>query len=364
MKSIKLPIYVKAAFVLIAGYALIYGLYLERNILAPLVFATLIAVLLNPFVNFLYRNKFNKIVAISLAVLLIFVVTAGLVYIVFTQISMFAENYPQLKIKAEALSQQSVIWISERFSLKVERINAWIKETEGTALNDIGPLLGRTLLSMTNAIMALFLMPVYLFMILYYKPLLQEFIHRLFSSGHRSAVIIVLDHSKGIIQSYLKGLCIEFLVVSVMNSAGLLILGIDYAIILGIIGALLNVIPYIGGVIAVVLTMTVAFVTKDTISSPLMVLGLYIFVQFIDNHYITPKIVASRVKLNALVSIVVVLIGSRIWGIPGMFLSIPLTAMLKVIFDNVEGLKPWGFLLGNIVPTEKKYLFVRPKKKP
>lgn len=364
MESIKLPFYVKAAFILIAGYAIMYGLYIEKDIIVPIVFATLIAVLLNPFVNFLISKKFNKIIAISLAVLLTFIILAGLVYIIFTQVSMFAENYPQLKAKADVISQQSVIWISESFNLKVERINAWIKETEGSVLSDIGPLLARTLLSMTSSIVILFLMPVYLFMILYYKPLLQEFIRRLFSSVHRTAVLIVLDRSKGIVQSYLKGLCIEFLVIAVLNSAGFLILGIDYAIILGIIGALLNVIPYIGGVIGAALPMIVAFVTKDTISSPLMVLGLYIFIQFIDNHYITPKVVASKVKLNALVSIVVVLIGSGIWGIPGMFLSIPLTAILKVIFDNVEGMKPWGFLLGNIVPSARKSLFVRPKKKP
>jgi predicted PurR-regulated permease PerM len=363
MESMKLPIYVKSACILIAGYALIYGLYLEQNIIVPIVFATLIAVLLNPFVNFLIRKRFNKIVAISMAVLLTFAILAGLVFIISTQLSMFADNYPQLKVKTEALSQQSIIWISEHLNLKVEKINIWLKKTAGTALSDFGPLLASALLSMTSAIMAIFLMPVYLFMILYYKPLLQEFIRRLFSSGHRTAVLIVLDRSKGIVQSYLKGLCIEFLAMSVMNSAGLFILGIDYALILGIIAALLNVIPYIGGVIAVALPMIVAFVTKDTIYSPLMVLGLYIFIQFIDNHYITPKVVASKVKLNALVSVVVVLIGNAIWGVSGMFLSIPITAILKVVFDNVEGLKPWGFLLGNVVPSAKKRLFVRPNKK-
>ena len=109
--------------------------------------------------------------------------------------------------------------------------------------------------------------------------------------------------------------------------------------------------------------MSVAFITKNSITYPILVFIVYIFIQFIDNHYIIPRIVASRVKLNALVSIIVVLIGAAIWGIPGMFLSIPLTAIVKVIFDHIENLKPWGFLLGNIVPSATKLSFIKQKHK-
>jgi predicted PurR-regulated permease PerM len=109
--------------------------------------------------------------------------------------------------------------------------------------------------------------------------------------------------------------------------------------------------------VATVLAMVIAFVTKDSLTYPILVLVLYIFIQFIDNNYIVPKIVAARVQLNALISIIVVMIGGAVWGISGMFLSIPLTAILKVIFDHIESLKPWGFLLGNIVPTTSRFSF-------
>lgn len=141
-----------------------------------------------------------------------------------------------------------------------------------------------------------------------------------------------------------------------LNTIALLILGIDYAIVLGIIGALLNVIPYIGGIVAVALPMILAFATK----SPLyvfLVLIAYMIVQSIDNHFIVPKIVASRVKLNALVSIIAILTGSALWGVSGMFLALPLTAILKVIFDRIEPLKPWGFLLGDVMPPIGKSIF-------
>ena len=137
---------------------------------------------------------------------------------------------------------------------------------------------------------------------------------------------------------------------AILNSAGLLLIGVNYAILLGIFGAFLNIIPYIGGIIGVALPMIVALLTQST-TGVLLVFIVYAIIQFIDNHYIVPKLVASKVRINALVSIIVVLAGGALWGVPGMFLSIPLTAMLKVIFDHIDGLKPWGFLLGDTIPV-------------
>jgi predicted PurR-regulated permease PerM len=158
--------------------------------------------------------------------------------------------------------------------------------------------------------------------------------------------------TKAIIQSYLSGLFIEFVLVAVLNAAGLLLLGINYAILLGIIGALLNVIPYIGGIVAVALIMAVALVTKSGLYA-VYALAVILFIQFIDNNYIIPKIIGSKVKLNSLICLVAVLLGDALWGIPGMFLSIPLTAIVKLIFDRIESLKPWGYLLGDTMSEPK-----------
>jgi predicted PurR-regulated permease PerM len=149
-----------------------------------------------------------------------------------------------------------------------------------------------------------------------------------------------------------------------MNSVGLLILGIDYAILLGILGALLNVIPYIGGIVAVALPMMIAVATKSTAWYAVWVLAVYYFIQLIDNNFIVPRIVASKVKINALFSIIVVLAGNALWGIPGMFLSIPLLAIVKLICDNIEPLKPWGFLLGDTMPSILKINPIFKKVKP
>jgi predicted PurR-regulated permease PerM len=361
MDSQRIPFYAKAALVFVAAYGFIYALYIGQSIIVPIVYATILAVLLNPFVNFLVRKKFPKILAITLAVTVVFILTAALVYFISTQVSMIADTYPQLKAKTAITSKEFIDWFSVHFNVKIEKINGWIKSTEELAYSDAGSFVGRTLVNLSGMVIVLVLLPVYLFMILFYKTLLLEFIRKLFRNEYHGEVLEVLDRTKVIIHGYLKGLMVEALVVAVLNSAGLLILGIDYAIILGITGAILNVIPYIGGVIAIGLPMVIAYVTKDSITYPLLVLGVYTIIQFIDNHYIIPRVVASKVKINALISVVVVLVGGALWGLPGMFLSIPLTAILKVIFDHIEPLKAWGFLLGDIVPSATKFSFLKTK---
>ncbi len=357
--SFKIPFYAKTALISISLFALIYTLNIAQNIIIPIVFATIIAIVINPFVNYLTRKKINHLVAIFIAVVLAILVVAGIFYIISSQISLFSESYPALKEKFNTTSTELMQWFSKTFNVRQSKINAWIKETQSEGISNFA--FGEKLTEIGRLMITGMLLPVYLTMILYYKTLLLEFIRKLFRFEHHIAVAEVLVNTKNIIQSYLVGLFFEMIIVAAMNSAGLLILGIDYAFVLGITGAILNIIPYIGCLIAIALPMIIAFVTKD-ISYSVMVFFLYIFIQFVDNHFIVPKIVASRVQINALMSVIVVLIGAAIWGIPGMFLSIPLTAIVKVIFDHIEPLKPWGFLLGNIVPTASKFSFINPKK--
>lgn len=358
--SIQIPFYAKIALMFICVFAFVFTMYIGQGIIIPIVFATIVAILLNPFVNFLIQKKINKLIAISIAVTLAIFMVIGVLYIVSSQVTMFSETYPQLKVKFNLTSTELVHWISEKFNIRETKIKAWIYETESNSISNFA--IGEKLTEAGRIIVIGMLLPVYLLMILYYKPLLLEFIRKLFKSEYHIAVAEVLVNTKNIIQTYLVGLFFEMIIIAILNSTGLLLLGIDYAIILGITGAIVNIVPYIGGIIAIALPMIIAFVTKDSTTYPLLVFVVYIFIQFIDNHYIIPRIVASRVQINALISIIVVLIGGALWGIPGMFLSIPLTAITKVIFDHIEPLKPFGFLLGNIVPTTSKFSFIYQKK--
>jgi predicted PurR-regulated permease PerM len=341
----KIPFYAKAALIFISAFAFVFTLHIGQEIIVPILYSTIIAILLNPLVNYLIGKKINKLVSITIAVMLAIIFAVILFYILSSQLSMLSESYPQLKQKFSVTSSEFVHWISQTFNIRVSKINAWTKETQSDAINDFA--LAESLTEVGRMLMVLLLLPVYLFLILYYKPLLVEFVHKLFRMEHQNVLNQILTGSKKIIQTYLVGLFFELIIVALLNSVGLLLLGIEYAIILGVIGAVLNLIPYIGGIIAITLPMIIAFITKDSLTYPIMVLVVYLIIQFIDNNFIIPKIVASRVKINALISVIAVLLGGAIWGVSGMFLSIPLIAIIKVICDQIEPLKPWGFLLGD-----------------
>ena len=348
--SLKFPFYAKAALVCTGLFVFISMLYIGQGIILPLIFATIIAIVLNPVVNFLERKKMNRVVAIAIIILLVMVLTVFIIVLLTAQVMQFSDALPKLVIKFNQLLTHTVAWFSDQFNISVRKINIWIAAKNAEILSNTNASIGQRIIDTTNLLFILVLMPVYTFMILYYKPLLLEFSHKLFKTAQHTQVNEVLVATKKIIQSYLAGLLIEAAIVAVLNIASLLILGIEYAILLGLIGAILNFIPYIGGIIAVALPMIIALATKSSSSYCLLVLAAYALIQFIDNHYIIPKIVASKVKINALVSIIVVIAGGVLWGIPGMFLSIPLIAILKVIFDHIEPLKPWGYLLGDTMP--------------
>jgi len=347
---LQLPFIAKSTIMFVGIYVFISMLYIAQSIIVPLIFGTIIAILLHPVVKILIKWKFNRVLAISISLLLSFIIIAAFGIFMFTQISLFSDSWPVFVDKFTNLINQTIHWIPGYFNISALKVNTWIAGTKADLLDSSSIAIGQTILSVGSSLVVVFLIPVYVFLLLFYKPLLINFIHQLFGADRQEKVSIIISETKYVIQSYLSGLVIETILVAILNSAGLLILGIDYAILIGILGALLNLIPYIGGLVAVAIPMMIALVTKDSPWFALYVLAVYYLVQLVDNNYIVPKIVASKVRINALVSIVVVLAGGALWGVSGMFLSIPLIAIIKVICDHTDSLKPIGFLLGDTMP--------------
>jgi predicted PurR-regulated permease PerM len=207
---------------------------------------------------------------------------------------------------------------------------------------------------MAETLGMIFLLPVYTFLFIYYKKLLVNFMYEVFSKENSTDLTAILSQTRTAIQSYMVGLLLEALAVATLNTIALLILGVKYAVLLGVLGAVLNILPYIGGIIGIALPLIIATITKSGYETQLGIVIAYLVIQFIDNHFLVPLIVSSRVRINALVSIVIVLMGGALWGIPGMFLSIPFTGVLKIVFDQIPDLKPWGKVLGDEVPTKHK----------
>ena len=350
MKVKEYPFYIKAAFIILGLVLTVFCLFILKGILTPFAFAIVISILLNPLVNRLRNYKINRVLAIIISMLLALLVIAGIFYFLSSQIIKFGENFTALKERLYEVLHHLQQWIQNNFGIAVEKQVKMLND----ALQSSQALLGKTVGSALGTLTVIFLLPVYVFMLLFYKTLILNFIYEVFAEENSRQVKEILNQTKTAIQSYMLGLLIEAGVVAVLNSTALLILGVQYAILLGVIGAILNMLPYIGGIIAIALPVLVATLTQDGYSTQFGIIIAYAIIQFIDNNFLIPKIVSSKVQINALFSILIVLLGGALWGIAGMFLSIPFLAILKIIFDRIEELKPWGRLLGDEIPTRHK----------
>jgi len=349
VKEIQIPFFVRIILIIIGLYVFFTILYIGQSIIVPLVFATIISIVLHPAVNWLTRKKITRIIAIAIVFFIAFLVIASFGLLLINQVQRVSESWPVLADRFNSIINQNITDAAIRYDTDPQKIHDWITTAKQDFIDRGRAAIGQTLAIIGNTLVILFLIPVYVFMILYYHPLIHDFIFKLFSETNQSRVRTMVSQTKVVIQRYLIGLVFEFVIVATLNTFALLILGVEYAILLGIIGALLNIIPYIGGIISVVIYMLIALITKSP-EYMIYVFIAYTVIQFVDNNYIVPKIVASKVKINALASIVVVIAGNALWGIPGMFLSIPLLAIVKLILDNIESSKPWGFLLGDTMP--------------
>ncbi|MBE7173103.1 MAG: AI-2E family transporter [Williamsia sp.] len=361
METKQYPFYIKATVILFGLILAVYAMAVMRTILLPLAFSLVIAILLNPLNNRLQKRGVPKIVAISLTMLLALILFSGVIYFLSTQLMRFGDSIPQFKQKLDQMITESKGYLQSHFGIALKKQNQLLSE----GLQKGQALLAQSLGSALGTLSLAFLIPVYVFLILFYKTLIINFLYEAFSEENSRKVSDILDQMKSAIQSYMVGLLLEAVVVAIMNSAALLLLGVQYAILLGVIGAILNMLPYIGGIIAIALPILIATATKDGYGTQLGILAAYAVIQFIDNNILVPRIVSSKVQINALFSILIVLLGGTLWGVGGMFLSIPFVAILKIIFDRINDLRPWGKLLGDEIPTRHKgQIWNRRKKQP
>ncbi len=354
------PFYVKVTTILFGLSLFVMVLYVLADLLVPISFSVLLAILLNPFYSRLRRWKIPKILAITLTLLTMIIFVVAVLYFLSSQMIQFGDTFPALKAKGGQIIIEIETWIQHTFGVSIQKQMLMLND----AANNSKGLVGQTIGSLFGLFSVLFLIPVYIFLLLLYKELILNFLYEIFSEENTSNVAEILNQTKVAIQSYIVGLLIEALIVAILNCSALFILGIKYALLLGIIGAILNMVPYIGGIVAIILPLLIATITKEGYSTQIGIIVAYSVIQFIDNNILVPRIVSSKVQINAMVSIIVVLLVGTLWGVSGMFLSIPMVAVLKIIFDRIEDLKPWGKLLGDEIPTHHMgHIWKRRRKK-
>lgn len=338
------PFYIKAPLILLGLVLTTYILSVLADIFIPVAFAVLIAILLNPLYVRM-EKKISKVPAIILSILVAVLFLVGLFYFLSTQIAGFVDKVPLIQKKLGMLIANADVWTDKHFGINLKKqMDSLNANGSGLVRNTLGTILG--------TLSVVVLIPIYVFMLLFYKPLILDFSFNVFSEKHSLRVAEILSETKAAVQSFMQGLMIETAIVCIMNSIALIAIGVPSAVVIGVIGGILNILPYIGGLIAIALPVLMVTITREGYSAQLLVIGSYLVIQFIDNNILVPRIVSKKVQINALISIIIVLLGGALWGIAGMFLSIPFIGVLKIIFDRVDDLQPWGKLLGDEVPTE------------
>jgi len=327
--------------------SLVFVLYVLKPVVVPIIIAIILSVSVFPFVSYLERKwHFNRVVSAIFAIVLLSLMVFSLLTFIGFQISdimdkggtyadKLSDVYNSLATKAE-----STFGIDQReLSLKKINLGETLKENSSNIIEFV---------TMSGSIFTdVVLIPLYIFFFLIYRKFFKSFIYRAFSKdGNTLRAKTILGKLYHVQQNYLIGLFTVMGIVGILNSIGLLILGIDNAIFFGFLAALLLLIPYIGIIIGSLLPAIVALATKDSLLYPIMVIAIFGFIQFLEGNFITPKVTGSKVSINAFVAILSIILFSMLWGIAGMIVALPVVASLKVIFDTIPELKPYGFLIG------------------
>lgn len=346
-----MPFYARFANILFIVVALLTICYVGQGILSSLLLSLLFAILLRPVAAFLNeRLKIPNVLACLIAVFIFVIFFAVLFYFITYQVAGMAEDWDKIKSNLHNHYSNLQSYVQDTFELSKQEQDKMVSKATSGSMDTGKSIMGSTLVSFTDSLMNLILIPIYMFLILLYRTHFLKFLCKLFAPQHHLKLEDILKTIKTSVQSYILGLLFEFAIVSVLTALGLMIIGVKYAILLGVITGLLNLIPYIGIVIAGVLTVVASLTGTSDLTVLIGILVVNIVVQFVDNNILVPIVVSSKVEINSIASIVGIIIGGALAGISGMFLAIPVMAILKVIFDRIESLEPWGYLLGDDLP--------------
>ncbi|MBD1392422.1 AI-2E family transporter [Mucilaginibacter glaciei] len=347
VKKLLAPFYERLALVLIAFCALGYLVSLAKEILDPLIFGFLFAVLLLPISGFLERKlRLPRSASSLLSILLLIVFVGGVLYLVGAQISNLANDWPMLKSQVQQSLESLQQWIQGAFHITADKQIAYVETTGHKIMASGTAVLGTTFGAISSMVLFYAFILIFTFFILFYRRLLLRFIVWVFKDGRSHVVLDVVENIQKILRQYILGLMIEMVIVAGVAIAAFFFIGIKYAALLGIIVGLFNIIPYLGIFTALLLSTIITFAT-GTLTETLSVVFSIIAIHAVDANFLLPAIVGSKVRLNALITFIGIIVGEMIWGLSGMFLSIPILAIFKIIFDRVETLKPWGYLLGS-----------------
>ncbi|HRW99552.1 MAG TPA: AI-2E family transporter [Cyclobacteriaceae bacterium] len=324
------------------GIVLVFG----KPLLIPLSFAMLISFILFPVCNWLERKSLSRMSAILFSMSILMMIVSGIVFLLIQQFISFLNEWTIIKEKLVATIEDSSIYLFNTFHINREQQNQLLKELVNQSGGNIISIIRQMISVYSLSLVLVILVPIYSVLILYYRTRLVKALYMVFPIESRVGIKKILSQTITAYYNFIKGMGIVYFVVGTLNSLGLLLIGVPHAILFGYIAAILTFIPYVGIIVGSLLPITMAWITYSSIWYPLGVVVLFSFVQYLEANLIFPLAVSNRLKINALVTLVAIILGGVVWGVAGMILFVPFLAIAKLITDNSPRLKTWSTLLG------------------
>lgn len=322
-------------------------LYFGKTLFIPLSFSLLISFILYPICKWMETSGINKGISIVICILGITLLVGSIIYLLFVQFIDFLQEWQSLKAKLTETINQLSFFILERFDISLEKQTDFINNTLNNSGSQAFSIVRNTAYSLSESLFFLIMIPVFSALILYHRNLLSNALYELFSPERKNTIHEILIETIHEYYNFIKGMLIVYLIVGLLNSIGLWIIGVPNPFLFGFIASILTFIPYVGIMISSLLPIAVSWITYNSIWYPLAVIAVFSIVQVLEAYIIFPFAVGSRLKINTLVIIVVIILGGIIWGAAGMILFIPFISIIKLIADRTPSLKTLSFLLGD-----------------
>ena len=303
--------------------------------------------MLYPICKWLEKKGVPHTIAIFISLFGVIFFFGAVIYLLFTQVIEFSNDWHIFKVKLLETANQLSFFLAERFDLSSEKQMVFLKNVVSNSGNQAVSLLKITLYSISESVFYLLIIPVYSALILYYRQLLVNVLYHIFPSEKKEIIREILFETIQAYYNFIKGMLVVYLIVGILNSVGLAIIGIPYPFLFGFIASILTFIPYVGIIISSLLPITISWIAFNSIWYPIGVITVFSIVQILEAYIIFPFAVGSRLKINTLVIIIVVILGGILWGAAGMILFIPFLSIAKLIAERTKGLKTLTMLLGD-----------------
>jgi predicted PurR-regulated permease PerM len=313
--------------------------------LIPLAFAALLSMLLVPVCTSLEKKGVNKAIATILSILILVAFLAAVITFVSWQVSDLAKDTSNLEQQITEKYAQLRQYISNELGIPEEKQKEFVEkqqESSGGKMQAVGGVLAGLGSFLTN----LLLVFVYIFLLLYFREHIKRFVIRIVPDKEEKKAIHVVDNMQQVTQKYLTGMSLMIMGLWIMYGIGFTIVGVKNAIFFAVLCGLLEIVPFVGNLIGNLLTILMSLSQGGDANMVIGILIVYGVIQFVQSYILEPLVVGAEVNINPLFTIVGLVAGELVWGIPGMILAIPLMGVAKIVCDHVDALKPFGELIG------------------